>query len=222
MTAHPTPPPTTPPPPPIPLRRRLFVPCVLGWTALAWVAVIGIRAPIDPSTAAWSHAAGQLIIILTAGVVLAWPASMLIAHRDLCPCFGESVLLSLLLGGAVMGLRLTADNTAASAGGAALVLGLWTLSLGAMMAVAQIHGRWIGWVACGAALVLLPLSAMLEPSLRTAAGPLAAAWALSIEPHSTPADLLAGLVSSATLAIVCWCVCLAQQRPNEENAQPHG
>lgn len=221
MTTHTTLPPA-PSPPPIPLRRRLFVPGVLGWIALAWVAVIGIRTPIDPSTAAWSHAAGQLIIVLTAGVVLVWPASMLIARRDLWSCFGESVLLSLLLSGAVIGLRLTADDTAASAGGAALVLGLWTLSLGAMMAIAQVHGRWIGWAACGAALVLLPLSAMLEPSLRTAAGPLAAAWALSIDPHSTPANLLAGLVSSATLAILCWCVCLAQQRLNEENAKPHG
>ena len=171
---------------------------------MAWLAVIGIRAPIDPSAAAWSHAAGQLVIVLTAGVTLVWPASLLIARRDLWSCFGESVLLSLLLGGAVMGLRLTADDTAASAAGAALLLGLWTLSLGAMMAVAQIHGRWIGWVACGTALVLLPMSAVLEPSLRAAAGPLAAAWMLSSEVHSSPTDLLAGLVCSGTLAIVCW------------------
>ena len=97
-----------------------------------------------------------------------------------------------------------------------MLLGLWTLSLGALMAVAQTHGRWIGWVACGAALILLPLSAMLEPAYRYAAGPLAAAWMLSSEAHSPPATLFAGLVCSGTLALLCWVLsCRAANKRGE-------
>ena len=189
------------------LRRRLFVPCVLIWTALAWLSVIGVRPPIDPSTTSWAHGAGQLVLVLTAGVALVWPASVLLGQQRRFVCFGESLLLSLLLGGAVMGLRTTIDDTIAGAASTAALLALWTLCMGGLTALAGTHGRWIGWLSCAAVLVLLPLSTLVEPSIRVSAGPLAAAWMMSEHTHLPLAELLPGFLTAGVLTGGCWWAC---------------
>ncbi len=190
------------------LRRRCFVPCALAWTCIAWASTIGLRAPIDPSPALWAHASGRFLAVLVAGATLVWPATVLQRHTSRWLCFGESLLLALLLGAIAFGLAATGGMPAFHATTGGTVLAMWVLAMGGWVAAAQSRRWWIGWAACLGMIVGLIASSTLAEPWRVFIGPLAAAWAIADVPdaalmHWSLAAGWATMIGASGWAVSC-------------------
>lgn len=197
-------------------RRRFFVPCVLLWICLAWIATIGLRLPLDPTPSVWAHASGQLQVALAGGVLLVWPGTVLHRSSSRWQIFGESMLLALLLGGATIGLSASTGKEPGQASLEALVLFAWTLCIGGWLALAQRRGWWIGWAFSALALVALPASILLPAAWRGLAGPLAAGWMITDQPILPALNLLLGTTLALGLFAVSWSLsCLRGKEPGE-------
>lgn len=161
-------------------RRRFLVPCILIWAALAWLAVIGPTAPIDPTPESWAHATRRLLLVLASGSVLVWPATMLgTTFSNPAVIATESVTLAVLLGAAVIGLLLPGEVALATVLAAATLLGTWVLATGGICARAgAMHRRWPVLGFALAMVVLLPLVVVMPEPWPLLMGPLAVAWAI--------------------------------------------
>ena len=161
-------------------RRRLLVPCILIWAALAWLIVIGTTAPIDPSPESWVRAIRRLMVVFAGGSVLVWPATMLNTTFDNPSVIAaESITLAILLGAAVIGLLLPSEVALARAIAAATLLGTWVLAAGGICARAgAMHRRWPVLGFAFVTIVLLPLVVVIPEPWPLLMGPLAVAWAI--------------------------------------------
>lgn len=188
-------------------RRRLLIPCIVIWATLAWLTSMGTTSPLDPTPQAWAHATQRLLLVLTSGSVLVWPATLCWSQSFSGPTvLSESITIAVLLGAAVVSVLLPGGWALATACAAAALLSAWVLAVGGICVLA--HGarhRWPLLIFAAATLLMLPLAVVLPSPGPLLTGPLSAAWAI----HAQPAQgllwactgvplLLAGITWRAT------------------------
>ena len=185
-------------------RRRLLVPCIIVWATLAWLVTIGSTGPLDPTPAAWSHAAGRLLLVLVAGSVLVWPATLLGSPmRHTVTVAVECATVAVLLVAAVAGLLLHGGLEPASALAGAALLGTWVLAVGGICAMAGRTRRLWPVPLTGALMVaLLPSAVFMPQPWPLLAGPLAATW--SIGPDSVATVVWACTLLPLVVLLATW------------------
>jgi hypothetical protein len=187
------------------LRRRLFVPCVVAWAACAWIILIGTEPPLDPSAQAWAHVTSRVLLGLTAGAVLVWPASVLC--RQNMPrriIAGETLLLMVLLGACVVALRLPGGDSGPAVLSGAALLCAWLLLVGGVTAWAMTCHRAIGWFIAPAVLLPLVCAGILPSAADLLLGPLTAAWRLGEMVTWPPTLVLSAALLPCVLAALVW------------------
>ena len=162
------------------LRRRLFIPILVCWGALAWIVRIGIEPPLDATLTVWAHRAGSFLFTMAAGLCLVWPASLVFSPRTRWTCFGEAVLLSLLGSALAGGLAVTTNHDISTAARISGWLACWAMAIGGLMAAAR-HRRWLVVVGCALLVAALPAGMLGDPASALLGGPIAGVWALAHE-----------------------------------------
>jgi hypothetical protein len=205
----------------VPLPRILFILSLL-WGLAAFVATVGIRAPIQPTAGAYAPAVRGLLALLATGLVVLWPLSRLLlatGRWDARRAALDALVLVVLLQGAFWPLHLvTAWPLARSAAIDALLSG-WAAAAGAAIALG-LRGphplRWAyGCLALAAAGPLLDALAFPAPAAELA-GPFAA-----LSRMASP-DARRGLDSDWALAAWPWILAAGGWFLAVRQQPPHG
>lgn len=153
--------------PPLVLPRGLiFVASV--WLIASWVIAIGIRAPVQPSSASYTPAVVLMLQCVTAGLMIGWPLLRLSQTRPVWPMRQTLLDLAVLLGlvqVVIWPLRLVTTWTPLRTAAIDATLAGWTALAGAMIAAAittdRRGPRVLAMIACLAMCLLGPMLAWI-------------------------------------------------------------
>lgn len=172
----------------MPLPRALFTLALL-WGLAAFVATVGIRAPLQPASEAYEQPVRALLALLAVGLVLLWPLARLAgaaASREPGRVLLDLAVLVILLQGGYWPLHLVTGWTLERAAAIDLLLTGWAAAAGAGIALGAGTGA-----AMRAALAVMAVAAA-GPALGALGIP--APWPLLAGPFAalawlaTPAD----------------------------------
>ena len=129
--------------PPLVLPRGLiFLASV--WLIASWVIAIGVRAPVQPSSASYTPAVLLMMQCVTAGLMIGWPLLRLSQTRPMWPLRQTLLDLAVLLGlvqVVIWPLRLVTTWTPLRTAAIDATLAGWTALAGAMIAAAITTNR---------------------------------------------------------------------------------
>ena len=158
--------PPSPPPPLILPRGLIFLSSV--WLIGSWLLAIGLRQPVQPSSASYTPAVREMLLCVTIGLMLGWP---LLRLSQTCPPYPirqtmlDLVVLLGLLQVVVWPLRLVTNWTPPRTAAIDATITGWLLVAGALVAAAvttERRGpRVLVMVACVAMCLAGPFAAWL-------------------------------------------------------------
>lgn len=196
----------------------------LLWGMAAFVATVGVRAPVQPAAEAYAHPVRGLLALLATGLVLLWPLARLTgpaANREPRRVLLDLAVLLVLLQGGFWPLHLVTGWTLERAAAIDLLLTGWAAVAGAAIALganparsARVALAAMAVAATGPALDAVGIAAPW-PAL---AGPFAAlAWLTA--PEDSTAQQVAWAVAAWpwTVAPAAWAWALA---PRPARAAP--
>lgn len=121
----------------MPLPRALFTLALL-WGLAAFVATVGVRAPVQPATEAYAQPVRGLLALLATGLALLWPLARLAgpaANREPRRVLVDLAVLLVLLQGGFWPLHLVTGWTLERAAAIDLLLTGWAAVAGAAIAL---------------------------------------------------------------------------------------
>jgi hypothetical protein len=125
-------------PPPLLLPRGLIFLSSL-WLIGSWIIAIGIRAPVQPSSASYTPSVRLMLFCVTTGLMIGWPLMRLSQDRPHYPIRQTLLDLMVLLGlvqVVVWPLRLVTNWTPLRTAAIDATLAGWVLLMGAVIAAA--------------------------------------------------------------------------------------
>jgi hypothetical protein len=220
--------------PPLLLPRGLIFVASL-WLIASWIIALGLRTPVQPSSASYTPGVRLMLLCVTIGLVIGWPLLRLSQTRPWHPC-GQTWLDLMVLAGLVQvviwPLRLVTNWTPwRTAAIDATMIG-WLLLAGAIVAAAVTtdrHGpRLLAMCACvamclaGPALALLGLMTGVHATELVGLSPLMTVRTLSegIGTHPTRTQWIwIGLLGFADVAVwVALATAMALRRRDDAGA----
>jgi hypothetical protein len=155
------------PTPPLLLPRGLIFLASI-WLIVSWVIAIGVRAPVQPSSASYTPGVRLMMLCVTTGLMVGWPLLRLSQHRAVYPMRQTLLDLIVLLGlvqVVIWPLRLVTNWTPVRTAAIDATLAGWVLLAGAIVASAigtdRKGPRLIAMIACVAMCILGPALAWL-------------------------------------------------------------
>jgi hypothetical protein len=139
------------PSPPLLLPRGLIFLASI-WLIGSWIIAIGVRAPVQPSSASYTPGVRLMLICVTTGLMVGWPLLRLSQHAAVYPLRQTLLDLVVLLGlvqVVIWPLRLVTSWTPMRTAAIDATLGGWVLLAGAVVASA------IGTSRCGPRLLAM-------------------------------------------------------------------
>lgn len=153
--------------PPLLLPRGLIFLASI-WLIGSWIIAIGVRPPVQPSSATYTPAVRLMLICITTGLMIGWPLLRLSQDRPSYPIRQTLLDLVVLVGlvqVVVWPLRLVTSWTTLRTAAIDATLVGWTLLAGAVVAGAvsteRARPRYLAMAACAALCLLGPALAWL-------------------------------------------------------------
>lgn len=188
------------------------------WLIASWVLVIGIRAPVQPSSASYTPAVRNMLICVVSGLIIGWPLLRLSQKRPEYPIRQTMLDLLVLLGlvqVVIWPLRLVTSWTPLRTAAIDATLAGWTVLAGALVAAAitseQRGPRILAMIACiamslgGPALAWLGLMTGVDAMQLVDLSPFMAVRTLGEGGGSHPSDVQWRWIALlATAAIAVW------------------
>ena len=204
----------------MPLPRSLLAFAIL-WAIASFVATVGLRSPIQPTTGSYTPAVRALLSLLAFGGCALWPAARLATAAGAWPARRVAVdmlTISVVLQAIFWPLHLVTHWTLGQALAIDLMLVGWIAVTGGWIALGLRPGHprtlmsaaWLCAMPAGAALD----AAGVRPPIPELAGPMAALFSLgpgAAAPESGPAWAL--VAWPWTLALGFWGAATALDRP---------
>lgn len=151
----------------LPLPRGLIFLASI-WLIASWVIAIGLRAPVQPSSASYTPGVREMLTCVTIGLMIGWPLLRLSQTRPAYPVRQTMLDLLVLLGlvqVVIWPLRLVTSWTPMRTAAIDATLAGWTLLAGAVVAAAigsELRGpRILAMLTCIAMCLLGPTLAWL-------------------------------------------------------------
>jgi len=171
----------------MPLPRGL-VACAFIWIVACFAATIGLSAPIQPTSGAYTPMVRAMLALLAVGFCLLWPLARFAYARGSWPAARvalDTITLLVALHAIVWPLHLVTHWTGAQMVAVDLLLSGWIAATGAWIALGLHSGRqrvaWsAGWLTLMSAGVILDAAGMPSP-IPELAGPLSALLRLTPE-----------------------------------------
>lgn len=204
----------------VPLPRSLLA-FAIAWAVASFVATVGLRSPIQPTTGSYTPAVRAMLALLAFGCCALWPAARLATATGSWPparAALDALTIAVVLQAIFWPLHLVTHWTIDQALAIDLMLVGWTAATGAWVALGLRPGAprtamslaWLCAMPAGAV-----LDAVGAPTpLPEVAGPMAALFALgppTSSPGAGPSWALAAW--PWTLALAGWAVATARPRP---------
>jgi hypothetical protein len=152
---------------PLPLPRGLIFLASI-WLIASWIVAIGIRPPVQPSSASYTPGVREMLMCVTIGLMIGWPLLRLSQSRREYPIRQTLLDLLVLLGlvqVVIWPLRLVTNWTPLRTAAIDATLAGWTMLAGAVVAAAIVTDkrgpRILAMIACLAMCLLGPALAWL-------------------------------------------------------------